>query len=93
MPKQKEDLEGITEGDVIEVTYRWGLQIRDKEIIKRQIFYFLEYLPRGVVPQRTSVNQKDGIRVTNDFGDNHGNIIALLDVDKIKKYVPVDKEE
>jgi len=87
----KEDLEGITEEDVIEVTYRLGLQTKDNEIIKRQIFYFLEYIPCDVEPQRKSVKQEDGIRVTNDpEGDSEGDIIALLDVDKIRRYIPLD---
>ena len=86
----KEDLEGITKGDVIEVTYRLGLQTKDKEITKRRPFYFLEYLPNNVEPQRKPVKQKDGIRVTNFEDDHYGIIIALLDVDNIKKYVPLD---
>ena len=87
----KEDLEGITEEDVIEVTYRLGLQTKENEIIKRQIFYFLEYIPCDVEPQRKSVKQEDGIRVTNDpEGDSEGDIIALLDVDKIRRYIPLD---
>lgn len=72
----KKDLEGLVEGDLIELKYFPGPRFLYKE--KLQPFYFVEY----AVEEGAEI-----IKVIQDKIDSEIRIIPLDKVDKITKYV------